>query len=565
MAGQLPVSGAAVQLYASGNSGNGSASAALLTSATSTNSSGSFTIPAGYSCPSAQTPIYLIAKGGQAGAGSANSALWLMSALGPCNSITSGASFVMNEATTVAAVWALASFMSAGGNVGASCTNTKGLNKAFLTADQLVNPTTGVAPGAGLPSTLVVPINKINTLANVIASCTQSSGGSACSSLLSAATTGSTTPGNTIDAALDIARSPGSHVAAIYALQSGSPAFSPALTAAPPDLMLHSTIQGGGMASPASVSVASTGNVWVSNYFYTVSEFSPTGSTLFPSGISGSGIIQSYGMALDENDNVWIANEQTSPNSGSGNVAELSSAGTPLQTNITSGGIDFPIAAAADANGNIWFADYGDSKVTVLSSSGSAVSGSAGWGGTSLAFPVAIAIDADHNGWVANQAGVLPITKISPDGSTATNYDCNCNGASGVATDQSGNVWIANYYGNSVSAVNTCGTLVLGAASGGGINHPQGIAVDGSGTVWVANFLGNSLSEISGSTSSTLGTLLSPSTGFGTDASILQPYGMAIDASGSIWISNFGNSTLTQFIGIATPVKTPLLGPAQQP
>ena len=319
------------------------------------------------------------------------------------------------------------------------------------------------------------------------------------------------------------------------------------------------------MASPASVSVASTGNVWVSNYFYTVSEFSPTGSTLFPSGISGSGIIQSYGMALDENDNVWIANEQTSPNSGSGNVAELSSAGTPLQTNITSGGINFPIAAAADANGNIWFADYGDSKVTVLSNSGSAVSGSAGWGGTSLAFPVAIAIDADHNGWVANQAGVLPITKISPDGSTATNYDCNCNGASGVATDQSGNVWIANYYGNSVSAVNTCGTLVLGAASGGGINHPQGIAVDGSGTVWVANFLGNSLSEISGSTSSTLGTLLSPSTGFGTDASILQPYGMAIDASGSIWISNFGNSTLTQFIGIATPVKTPLLGPAQQP
>jgi DNA-binding beta-propeller fold protein YncE len=157
------------------------------------------------------------------------------------------------------------------------------------------------------------------------------------------------------------------------------------------------------------------------------------------------------------------------------------------------------------------------------------------------------------------------VTKISPDGSTVTNYDCNCNGASGVATDQSGNVWIANYYGNSVSAVNTCGTLVLGSATGGGVDHPQGIAVDGGGTVWVTNFLGNSLSEISGSSSSTLGTLLSPSAGFGTDASILQPYGMAIDASGSIWVSNFGNSTLTQFIGVAAPVKTPLLGPPLQP
>jgi hypothetical protein len=84
----------------------------------------------------------------------------------------------------------------------------------------------------------------------------------------------------------------------------------------------------------------------------------------------------------------------------------------------------------------------------------------------------------------------------------------------------------------------------------------------------VTNFLSNSLSELSGATSSavsTPGTLLSPSTGFGADASILQPYGLAIDASGNIWLSNFGNSTLTEFLGVAVPVKTPLVGPPQQP
>jgi DNA-binding beta-propeller fold protein YncE len=97
------------------------------------------------------------------------------------------------------------------------------------------------------------------------------------------------------------------------------------------------------------------------------------------------------------------------------------------------------------------------------------------------------------------------------------------------------------------------------------VDHPQGIAVDGSDAVWVTNYLGNSLSEISASSSSSPGTFLSPSTGFGTDAAILQPYGLAIDASGSIWVSNFGNNTLTQFLGAATPVKTPLAGPAQQP
>ena len=308
-----------------------------------------------------------------------------------------------------------------------------------------------------------------------------------------------------------------------------------------------------------------SGNVWVSSYFNAVSEFSPNGAAVFPAGITGSGINESYGMALDVQGNVWIANEQTTLNSGSGDVTELNSSGQPIATGITSGGIYFPIGVAADTNGNMWFADYGDSKVTLLSSSGTAISSSAGWGGTSLAFPVALAVDASHNAWVANQGGLLPITKISADGSQVTNVNCDCNGASGVATDQSGNVWIANYYGNSISEVDTCGTLKLDAAMGGGVLRPQGIAVDGAGTVWVANYQGNSLSELGGASSASPGMFLSPASGFGTDASLLGPYGLAIDASGNLWVSNSGKNTLTQFVGVAAPVKTPLAGPPQSP
>jgi hypothetical protein len=560
---QQPVSGAAVQLYAAGNTGNGSAPTALLAATVASGSNGSFAIPGGYTCPSAQTPIFLLSKGGAAGSGSANSSLWLMTALGPCGSISAGSSFVLNEVTTAASVWSLASFMSGGGKVGASCSNTAGLNNAFLTANNLVNASTGASPGAAVPAAVTAPTSKLNTLANALLSCTRSSGGNSCSGLFTAATAGSTTPSNTVDAALNIARAPGSNVAAIYALAAANAVYAPALSAAPPDLMLHSTVSGGGMASPATVSVAASGNVWVSSYFDTISEFSPAGATEFPSGITGSGINQSYGMALDAAGNVWIANEQTDPNNGNGDVAELSSAGTAIETNLTAGGINFPIAVAADSNGNIWFADYGDSKVTVLEdSSGSAVSSSQGWGGSTLAFPVALAVDSSHNAWVANQAGV---TKISSDGSQVTNYNCNCNGASGVAIDQGGNVWVANYYGNSISEVNSCGTVELSAITGGGVDHPQGIAVDGGGTVWATNFLSNSLSEIGGESASTPGTFLSPASGFGSDASISQPYGLAIDASGNIWVSNFGNSTLTQFIGVATPVRTPMVGPPQQP
>lgn len=565
LSGSQPVSGASVQLYAAGNSGNGSAPAALLTSALVTAANGSFTVPAGFSCPSAQTPVFLLSKGGQAGTGPTIPSVWLMTALGPCGSLTSGSSFVVNEATTAAAAFALTSFMTGGGNIGASCTNTAGLDIAFMTANDLVNPATGTSPGKGIPSTLTVATTKLDTLANALASCNISTGGSSCSTLFTAAASGGATPNNTFDAALNIAHAPATNVAAIYALAAANADFTPALSAAPPDWMLHNTISGGGMASPASLSVAASGNVWVSSYFNTISEFLPSGASAFPSGIAGYGLNQSYGMALDPQGNAWIANEQTNPNSGNGDVDELNSSGTSLATGLTTGGIDFPIAVAADPNGDVWVVDYGDSKVSLFNSSASALSPSSGWGGTSLAFPVALAVDADHNAWVANQAGVLPVTKISPNGSAVTNYNCDCNGASGIATDQSGNVWIANYYGNSISEVTTCGTLLLDAAAGGGVDHPQGIAVDGAGTVWVANYLGNSISEVKGTPSAASGTFASPSTGFGTDAGILQPYSLAIDASGSLWVSNFGNNTLTQFIGVAAPVKTPLAGPPQQP
>jgi streptogramin lyase len=488
-----------------------------------------------------------------------------MTALGPCGSLNSGSTFVVDEVTTATSVWALASFMSSGGNIGASCTNTTGLDNAFATANELVNSATGTSPGASLPSTLIVSTAKLNSIANALASCTGGGGIGSCTPLFSAATSGSTVPSNTLDAALNIARAPAANLAVIYSFAAANPVFSPALSAAPSDWMLHNTISGGGMNSPASLGVDASGNVWASNYFNTMSEFSPAGGAVFPAGISGSGINESYGMALDVQGNVWIANEQTTSQSGNGDVTELNSSGQTIASGITSGGIYFPLAVAADTNGNMWIADYGDSKVSLLSNSGSAISSSSGWGGTSLAFPVALAVDASHNAWVANQGGLLPVTKISADGMQVTNYDCDCNGASGVATDQSGNVWITNYYGNSISAVNTCGKLEVDAAMGGGLVRPQGIAIDGAGTVWVANYQGNSLSELGSSTSATAGMLLSPSTGFGADASLLAPYGLAIDASGNLWVTNSGKNTLTQFIGVATPVKTPLAGPPQAP
>ncbi len=203
--------------------------------------------------------------------------------------------------------------------------------------------------------------------------------------------------------------------------------------------------------------------------------------------------------------------------------------------------------------------DYGNSRLTHLSGSGQPLSGSAGYSSAQLMFPVAVAVDGSHNVWVANQSSTT-VTKVAPDGSQFTSYSCG-NGPSGLAIDQLGNVWVANYYGNSISEVSASGAVLAnGPYTGGGIDHPQGIAIDGAGNVWIANYRGPALTELAGAASATPGALLSPASGLGPDAALLEAYAIAVDASGNLWISNFGSNTLTQFIGLAEPVRTPLLG-----
>jgi len=564
---QQAIVGASVQLYAAGTTGNGSSPTPLLSSPITTNANGAFSVPMTYACPSPTSALYLIAEGGRpSSATSANPGLLLMAPVGPCSvTTTTDTLIVINEVTTVASAWALSPFLSLGGDVGASSTNAQGLANAIDTATNLVNLSIGTSPGAGVPSNVTISTSKLNSLANALTSCVGSADGSACGPLFSASTAGGVTPANTLDAAFNTVRNPAANIAAVYALATANTIFLPALSSAPPDWLLYSTITGGGLNTPTALAIDGSGNVWVSNYSSSVSEFSPMGSPTFASGLSGYGINQSRGMALDADSNVWISNEQTALNSGSGDITKLSSSGQSLSGSggFSAGGIFFPIGIAADTNGNIWVADYGDANITVLNSSGVPLSGS-GFGNGSVEFPVAIAIDANHNAWVGNQ-GVDFITKISPDGSKVSTVTC-CDSAAGVAIDQNNNVWTANYSGASVSFLsNTISSApTIDIFKGGGLDTPSSIAIDGAGTVWVTNYDGNTLSALAGASAAATGTFLSAS-GFGNDANLIEPYAVAIDASGNAWVSNAGNDTVTEFIGAATPVKTPLVGPPVLP
>jgi hypothetical protein len=561
MAGNQPLIGASVQVYAAGTSGNGSSGTALLASTPTTDANGAFTVPAGYMCPAASSEIYVVARGGKAGAAatSANSAIVFLTALGACNQVA--ASMVVNEVTTVAATYALSQFLSVGGNLGASATNSVGLQNAVATALALADITAGSSPGPTFAANGSSPAPRINSVANMLNVCAASSNGNACGTLFSATTpAGGSVPANTLDAALNLVRNPAANVASLSALAAGSSAFAPVLAAAPADWTLFVNYTGGGMSSPSGLGIDSTGDVWVANYFDVASLFSPLGKPLFAQGITGFGLSASYGLAVDANNNAWIPNE---PNTGvpGNSVSVLTSAGQSVSGSggFTAGGLDYPTSVAIDTDTTAWVVDYGNSHLTHLSSSGQALSGASGYTSSLFAFPVAAAVDGNHNVWVTNQSGGT-VTKVSPDGTQFTNYAC-CDGPSTMAFDKLGNAWVANYYGNSISEISSAGVVAAsGPYMGGGILHPQGIAIDGSGNVWVANFRSGAISELAGASGAIPGATLSPAGGLGADASLLEAYAIAVDASGNLWISNFGSNVLTQFVGLASPVKTPLIG-----
>jgi len=583
LGGQQPVSGARVQIYAAGSTGYGSGAQAL-GEAIYTDKNGAFSISDNPTCPSSTSQSYILATGGDPGVGSNNPAIALMAALGPCEDISSLAFVSIDEVTTVAAVWALAPFVGAEEQIGASATNQQGLTLAFTNINNLVNLSTGTAPGNAAPSGSVLPVAKLNTLANILAACVNSTGSGVCDSLFKDATPkGGAAPANTIEAALGIARNPSANVAELFAMPTATAPFQPTLSTAPADWTLAITYSGAGLDTPGSIAVDADGNVWAANYFNSASEFSASGTAISPDakGFRGGGLNESYGIAIDKSGSIWVTNEQTpGVNSGLGSLTVLNSSGevTSGSSGYFGGGVCFPVAVATDTDGSVWTANFGNSTASKLSSSGTAVSGSRGFGSSKMEGPVAVAIDASHNAWFANQsADAGSLTEISANGSQITVIGSGGEGTSGVATDSvgvsgnvsKGHVWTANYHSNSISEIllKTDGStsVVSMGYTGGGLETPNGIAVDGAGNVWVANFDDDTLTELEGANGAQPGTPLSPATGLGKDAALSKPYGIAIDASGNVWVSNQGSNTITQFLGAATPVKTPLIGPAQLP
>jgi hypothetical protein len=253
------------------------------------------------------------------------------------------------------------------------------------------------------------------------------------------------------------------------------------------------------------------------------------------------------------------------------NIAALYALGTPtppfapalgsapndftIGINFTGGGMYAPVEIAVDGSGKVWVSNNSGTSVSELNSSGGVVSGSP-FGGGGLDEPYGIAIDGSGNVWVANDYYSYSVTKLNSSGGVVSGSPFTgggLNAPAGIAIDGSGNVWTANYVSSgSVTKLNSSGGAVSGSPfTGGGLNYPQAIAIDGSGNAWIAN--GNSsVSEFNGS-----GAAVSGSSGF-TGGGLNAPTGIAIDGSGNAWTANYNTNSVTEFIGAATPVVTPI-------
>jgi hypothetical protein len=390
--GSQPIGNATIQLYAAGNTGYGSAytytagSSLLGTNTVTSLANGTFSIAGDFTCPSAATPVYLVATGGSPGLANngTNPHIALMAALGPCGGLNQSTHITVNEMSTVGSVWALAPFMTGIANIGTSAGNSVGLTNAFATVNKLVNTATGNVSGPALPSNATLPVAKINTLANILAACVNSPGNTtACSNLFKYTTVNGVVPNDTLTAAMNLAQHPNLQTSNLWGLVTTSGPFQPALPAAPSDFSLVLTYTGGGLSNPKGIAVDPSGSVWTANYGNSsVSEFSNTGAAISSgTGYTVGSLNLPFAIAMDPSGNAWVAN------SGNSSVTKVSSSGLS-GTVYSGGGLSSPKSVAVDGSSNVWVANGGNANATVITSGGTLAS----YPGTSGTSSSAIAI-----------------------------------------------------------------------------------------------------------------------------------------------------------------------------
>jgi len=385
--GPNPISGATITLYTTTSSGYGATATAVATTVTNTNGAWSLTLPTNIvACPSGEY-AYVAAYGGATGAQAANANSLLMVPIGACSSnYTStgsgpyvntyiGPTLFMNELTTAISAYTLGNFMTLTTtsactplctvNIGAPANNhgtasvgsssvaptAAGLGHAFANALSLINVNTGqpnayTNGGSSASTGGVIPDAEIYLLGNILQACVNSTGvtgsnsgtsndSSGCGKLFSFTTppsgvSGSSTPTNTLQAMLDLAKYPVPTVNTWPTNCNG--ASGSGTTTATQCLFNIATSQAypGGLTSPPPDWALAV--VYTSSYGLNTTSTTPACTT----SPNCPGLTYPFYVALDYQDNVYVlnydANASTLPQSASTwtNIIGITNGGAPI-------------------------------------------------------------------------------------------------------------------------------------------------------------------------------------------------------------------------------------------
>jgi uncharacterized protein (TIGR03437 family) len=288
------------------------------------------------------------------------------------------------------------------------------------------------------------------------------------------------------------------------------------------------------------------------------------------------------GLVFDSAANLYIADE------GNGRIRKVSAgaittvAGGPNGDN--SGTLTQVTGITVNASGVVHIAAYANNQVykvvngVLTPVAGNGQAGLFGDGGPATAAalnsPYGIAFDAVGNLYIAdvnnmrvrrvNAAGIIgPAAgnggfKFSGDGGPA--ISANFNAPPGVAMDGAGNLYIADATNNRIRKVaNGIVTTFAGngaasfAGDGGlatdaALNNPMAVAVDATGAVYIADTNNQRIRKVSGGTITTIaGNGNSDFSGDGgpaTAAAFGNPVGIAVDATGNIYVADSLNQRI---------------------
>ena len=311
---------------------------------------------------------------------------------------------------------------------------------------------------------------------------------------------------------------------------------------------------------------------------------------------------------------IFGGSAQSASATGSGyNLAAFAGNGydqPPTPGPATSSPLSLPGGVAVDAQGDVYIADTDNSDVEKVTPAGtlSIVAGNGNPGfptpgpasSSQLFGPQGVALDSSGDLYIADyQASEL--VKVTPSG-TLSIIAGNSSGSGpptpgpasasslgepwGVAVDSAGDVYLADYSNQVIEKITASGTLSIfagtgtagaptpGTATASELNYPTGLAIDSQGNLYVADSVNSMIERITPSGTLSIvagnGTSAPPLPGPATSSPLDNPFGVAVDGAGDIYVSDTSNNeieevtpagTLSILAGNGSP-GVPTYGPA---